>query len=383
MKRFVRPVLESTLLLIGVLVVGLIVILYAGLNKKGYRSINLVEWVKDGPGLVFHGGGIAYTEPVLTPAQFSRDNGVTLEVALKVPRRFERGFRFIVEIGDGDEGAHVVIGQWMNEIVFMQGNDYSYERREPRVAYKIRDDREQLFFSLVSGTFGTRLYVDGELAAVRSDFMLQMPGASESARMVLGNSARGTRPWRGEIIGVALYARALEVRSVRAHVGTWQIEKSFVSFRYDNPHLLLPLISHESRRASDQAAFEMDLIFPREKIQVVSGHFLANLEGWEYGFRYPIDVLLNFAGFIPFGFVLAGLLRKKCGHTTTFLLTSASGLILSFAIETTQAWMPSRTSSFLDLILNLTGTVVGAILLRLVFVWLRSKKGASEVTGER
>jgi glycopeptide antibiotics resistance protein len=140
-----------------------------------------------------------------------------------------------------------------------------------------------------------------------------------------------------------------------------------MAFRNQNPHLLLPLFPEESDRASDRAAFESDLNFPRDKTFVVTDHFLFSPQEWRLGLHDKEDLLLNIAGFVPFGFVLAALLRRRFGRGSTFILASFTGMLLSLLIETQQAWMPSRTSSLLDLILNTAGTVVGAICLLLLF----------------
>ena len=366
--RILRAALESVPLLSVLLGIGLAVMLYAGLNDRGFGSRNLVEWVDFGPGLAFYGRGIAYTEPVLSEAQFSREKGMSIEIALVVSPPYEARFRFIAEISGGDEKTHIVIAQWKNEIIVMQGDDYSHSRREPRVSYRIRDDREALFLTVVSGPSGTTLFVDGDRVAQRAEFVLEMPGAFDPARMILGNSATGRKPWKGVIRGVAVYAYALTVKDVRLHVGTYQLDGSFTAFRNQNPHLLLPLFPEESDRASDRAAFETDLNFPRDKTFVVTDHFLFSPQEMRLGLHDPEDLLLNMAGFVPFGFVLAALLRRRFGRGAAFVLTSFSGMLLSLLIETRQAWMPSRTSSLLDLILNTAGTLVGAICLLLLFV---------------
>ena len=78
------------------------------------------------------------------------------------------------------------------------------------------------------------------------------------------------------------------------------------------------------------------------------------------------DVLVNFLGFIPFGFILfATLLRSSAAiEKKAFLITVAVCFLLSLSLEITQAWIPSRSSSMLDLVLNTLGGVAGTILCR-------------------
>lgn len=74
-----------------------------------------------------------------------------------------------------------------------------------------------------------------------------------------------------------------------------------------------------------------------------------------------LDVWLNIAGFLPFGFLLAASLRsgRKPGRVVLWVL--AASLSLSFAVEFTQNWLPGRIASNLDLATNTLGGVLGAL----------------------
>ena len=85
------------------------------------------------------------------------------------------------------------------------------------------------------------------------------------------------------------------------------------------------------------------------------------------------DILLNLAGFIPLGFVftttfggLGGAPQKKAVYITLFLC-----LLVSLIIEIAQAWMPSRSSSQLDLMCNVAGSVIGIFMAH----WILKRKG--------
>ncbi len=73
-------------------------------------------------------------------------------------------------------------------------------------------------------------------------------------------------------------------------------------------------------------------------------------------------VVLNVCGFIPLGFLLIALLAERTAMNRPAALATACaiGFTLSFGVELAQAWIPSRSSSYLDLLLNVAGTGVGA-----------------------
>lgn len=80
--------------------------------------------------------------------------------------------------------------------------------------------------------------------------------------------------------------------------------------------------------------------------------------GWpRYWTRY--DAALNVAAYAPFGLFLALL---PCGAPAWRRIATglAGGAVLSFAMESLQAYIPPRDSSLFDLVMNSAGALVGA-----------------------
>jgi glycopeptide antibiotics resistance protein len=77
-----------------------------------------------------------------------------------------------------------------------------------------------------------------------------------------------------------------------------------------------------------------------------------------------MDVAINVAGFIPFGFFCAGFLVKICRFkiSANYMITALLGFGLSLAIELMQVYLPTRDSSLTDVICNVLGTIMGLIL---------------------
>ena len=76
------------------------------------------------------------------------------------------------------------------------------------------------------------------------------------------------------------------------------------------------------------------------------------------------DVAVNILGFIPAGFFFAAYLLGKPGRKrmAVYLTVALLGAGLSLLIELTQAWLPTRDSSLIDVACNAAGTVLGILL---------------------
>ncbi len=99
-------------------------------------------------------------------------------------------------------------------------------------------------------------------------------------------------------------------------------------------------------------------------MQILERKILALPEnGFEFNRKHIQDIIINFVGFIPFGFVLTATLIKLGGifKKHSVLVAVSLCLIVSLIIEIAQASLPSRSSEMLDLVLNTLGASMGAI----------------------
>jgi glycopeptide antibiotics resistance protein len=76
------------------------------------------------------------------------------------------------------------------------------------------------------------------------------------------------------------------------------------------------------------------------------------------------DFVANILLFVPFGFALAWRLEKKIRWFAALWVTVFSSLLFTFSIELTQAFMPSRTSSWYDVAANTMGGTIGWLMFR-------------------
>ncbi|AYH42169.1 VanZ family protein [Azoarcus sp. DN11] len=73
------------------------------------------------------------------------------------------------------------------------------------------------------------------------------------------------------------------------------------------------------------------------------------------------DIVINVLGFMPFGFVLAPALPQRIGRAAGIALATLIAALLSFSMELTQNFLPTRVPSNIDLACNTTGAFLGAL----------------------
>jgi len=83
------------------------------------------------------------------------------------------------------------------------------------------------------------------------------------------------------------------------------------------------------------------------------------------------DLLTNILVYIPLGFLISAIRSDKLGIGVRILLATATGTLLSLFMESIQLFLPSRSSSLVDLLLNMLSTLLGA----LAYHWLGENVG--------
>ena len=169
--------------------------------------------------------------------------------------------------------------------------------------------------------------------------------------VIVGNSADLRYPWSGTMDTFALVSEALPAGGLR---GGWRTDE------WGQPLLLYTRLEREAVVIPDGGiGGSADLYVPqhyRPYRRLVLGSF--------GGFR-PYDVLVNIVGFVPLGFLVSLLLRRSpLTATVSLILVVSSGLLLSFAMEFLQTYLPTRTPGIADIVSNSAGMIPGYFLFR-------------------
>ena len=350
-------------------------ILLAGLSPRGYTFHNNVAWLAKQPGIKFGKYGIAFSSPFISAEQAEnfKSTGFSIEIALDRAVPEGGGVMFIALVHNGEDHSQLFLGQWRNQIIIMNGDDYNHKRKTPRLSMDTSTvSSTKLFVTVTTKDGWTKLYLNGKLMKTGKNVVLNIPaGERRKGRLIFGNSIYGRHTWRGVIHGFAIYGDVLSDAVINYHNTQWRSMQDFSFAIPDDPYLVYLFNEKSGPVVLDYSKHNNHLEIPTVSDLLERESFIFPFSHLDVNQVYVHDVAINLIGFLPFGFVLVSILYA-CGgifRKNSMLIVVISGFILSFGIEFLQSWMPSRSSSLLDLLLNTTGSYLGA----LVFVFLQKK----------
>ncbi|BBO73019.1 hypothetical protein DSCW_04360 [Desulfosarcina widdelii] len=348
-----------------------VVALFFGLRPKGGALTNDAQWITDKTDIRFHGHGMAFVEDLRAKWADRNLESFTIEMAVTSASGDLQGFNPLVVMHDGADSRQLVIWQYRDSLIAMNGDDYDFRQRRPRVvARDIFSSIREHYVAVVSGRQGTRLYVDGVLADVKRDMRLAIPDSGPELRLVVGNTVHATHGWRGVFHGLAITATDFDGQAILQRYRRWAAGGSFEASKPDLSLLLFSLNTSPSDALKGQDAGP-SLLVPG-KLVALEKSFLG-LQGLHARWNRPMvfDTLVNVMGFVPLGIVFYGLIQSTAGSFARHgrWLAVLACLLLSLSIELSQAWIPMRVSSLMDLLLNTLGAWIGVEIWRKGRAW--------------
>lgn len=181
-----------------------------------------------------------------------------------------------------------------------------------------------------------------------------------SGQLVLGTSPIADRAWSGELRGLAVYAADLTPAQVRLHFTEWLDGGQPTVGVSEAPVAVYTFSEHQERAIHNQAGSGPDLYIPKTFLIPHKPLLLGPWNDFRWNRDGLEDIAINVAGFIPLGGFLCSYLSLKSRHAAVY--TILAGTTVSLIIEILQAYLPSRTSSWADVMMNMFGTALGVAL---------------------
>ncbi len=360
----------SSFLLCAGLVAIVLGLLYEGLKPFDFLRPNGSTWAADGSGLLFR-GGISYSSGALDLGRSIREETISIEIWIEAEARSRYGLATILALFDSRGNEVLSIGQSKSSMILRGLLAPSEEKRFWQHARsRLFLPGERYFIAITSSAEeGTVMYANGERTGRPSHHALMAGAQADGLRLVVGASPDGRKPWAGKISGLAIFDRVLTADEIGRH---WQrVRQGGVRELIEFPGLVAcyPLEEGLGSRARNIVSrdFRSHLEFPRTFVPARRSELLK----WR-GFGRALnirDALRNVLGFVPFGFLLACVLRKYLAASamSSLVVTILLGTIFSLSIEYVQIFLPSRYSGIVDLIMNSFGTMLGASLAFLIW----------------
>jgi VanZ family protein len=251
----------------------------------------------------------------------------------------------ILSLVDRSGEAFLLVGQFPDGFLLRlrDDNPAGDPKLDRYFDHPIRATSIDLTLHVVAGAI--RFGVDGNERVFASRAAAPHSIDGFHGRVLLGSRGTGWPAWRGQVHRLAVWAGA---RGAAAPSVEWifagDVEASCPSA--DCPGMSMP-------------AWVVD---PSPAL------FALHVDPHHPARWLPADLLLNFLGFVPLGFLLArlrvrGTTREGTADWRAAIgLAIGAGLVVSGAIEFAQWWMPGRNSSGIDLLCNGAGSGVGATL---------------------
>jgi len=313
-------------------------LLIVGLWPFRFVPKNNVQWIDRQSGLRFDKYGIVCVkEPLFTPGgaiDLARPFTIRMEV---LPREEPSGsIPRILSAHDGDWRELFFLGQWRDELILriLEEERFFHLRYRETGAVGLQKNVKR---SIVvrSDTDRLTLFVDGVPVKTSPgvDFSL-LSDRRGPVWMILGNSPTGESPWRGDLLSLSFFPKALSPEEILS--------------------------------AGSDSPVRYDLVIPSVFRAPAKGVLVPPWRNQEYNRSFWIDVFVNILGFIPFGFAVYAWARKdgERKNTTAMGIALLLGAGISLFIELLQAYLPTRDSSLTDVLNNILGTYIGARLLR-------------------
>jgi hypothetical protein len=328
---------------------------------------NQVAWLPDANGISFGNAGTVLSSGDFFSGEAGvpADSGFSLEIWAQ-PHPWLRNATLLTFYNPQTTGE-MIIAERLDDLDLRSGhpdppNQWHVAKLLVRGMFR---RARPVFITIACGRQGTAIYTDGVLHIISPTVLV--PATDFAGRLVLGDSPVQPDSWRGQILGLAIYATELTREQTAHHHATWSAHGR-PEIRETEQNLALYLfqersgsVVHDSAFHNGSASRSMNLYVP-ERYEVIDKALLEPLwQEFNWSRSYWSAAAKNIVGFVPLGFCFCfWLVTRQTKHAMGWTLII--GFAVSMTIEVLQWFLPTRDSGMSDLITNSIGTGCGILL---------------------
>jgi len=318
---------------------------------------NQVTWLAGGNGLRFGIHGTILSAGKFKAADAQDDAPCSFEIWLEPKVTAASGTLFAFYASESPR--QFSLSQSITDLALRI--DVQDERHQTRITRLYVDDifrrGKRLFITVTSNGAQTSVYVDGVLARTGRKFPLSVHDFE--GELIIANSPRIDNSWSGELRGLAFYHQNLTLAQVHQHFVTWTTKGRPETSENERPVALYLFDERTGGVIHNQVSSGTSLYIP-DRYLVLDQAFLNPFwKGFRPTWSYWQDVLVNIAGFVPFGFLFCAYFSLAGWFKRPAWVTILLGFAVSLTIESLQVYLPTRDSDSTDVITNVLGTGLG------------------------
>jgi hypothetical protein len=348
------PLSHKKLVVTCLTVTAVCLLLVATLWPFQLKPKNDVRWLANEDGLDFFAYGT-----VLSSGQFAEDPGGDHEpfsLELWMEPEIVDDSNVVIAFYTPENPRQFLIRRDLSDISLL--HDRPGKKRAKLIAPEVVQVGRRMLVTVTAGPKGTALYIDGQIKQASASYGLSRKNLS--GELVIGNSPVGNDTWNGILRGLAIYRQELTAQEVRDHYAKWATDGAAQTL--DRSSMLAFYLFRE--RAGNIVHNEIqpgiNLTIPDHYMIWRQNFMLAPWKEFRPDKTYVNDVIVNILGFVPLGLILFPYFAIVRQSKRPWLMSYATGAVLSLTIEILQSFLPMRYSGWTDVITNSTGTALGA-----------------------
>jgi VanZ family protein len=306
-----------------------------------------------------HHNGLTVSPPSTTysqhpPQKLLNMKKFTIRIDMTSDFPASKGFGSIVLYGLDYHHMNFLVGQWRSGIELRIESD-GHARTISFGKKDVFKNGKQSIFAIVYDLNKFVLYHNGNKIATRRTGPLTFCRWNRSYPLVIGSDAKGHSAWKGTIHSIEIFDRALP---------ECEIQNTPVRTRESSPLVCYSFANNNGTTIKDcGTGSPATLIIPQHFVPYVRAVLELPVKEWNKFPHNLLDIIINLIGFVPLGFFLSMfMIHQNVTFRRSLLVSIACGFAISFAIEISQAFLSSRSSSMVDLLNNTLGSATGACL---------------------
>jgi len=326
----------------------ILVLLLLCLWPFNFHQTNQVTWEPEG-GVRFTPPATAYTSAPPAKLALLREWTILLDVKALAPWRQGR----ILGYGLDERYNNLSVDQLFDDLILRIRTDGD-QRPRAVVVQKLFEQSTDRRFMLAIAYDGNDIsaYIDGIRKVRQKIGIIDYSSWDNLYPLILGSFANGKYGWRGIFYQLCVLSRAVMPEELNSPQRLLRDTTTVLRYTFDEREGTT-VIDHG--RPSPAA-----LLWSGEFSPYIRTVLQSPRDYWPNP-RHPfiMDIIANIIIYIPVGFLLSILSVKRLGRIGQVIVVVVIALIMSLTVEIAQAYLPTRSSSSVDILTNGLGAYVG------------------------